>query len=969
MSAMEFAVLGELRVRDGDLDRTPRGQRSRDLLAALLLRSGQAVEAGTLLDLVWGEEAVDRSPAVVHTQMSRLRSALGDGVVETTGTGYRLVAADTDAAAFETALARAREHRDPDLALGHLEPALALWRGTDSYVDISRHLVEAETTRLGEARADALELRAELLLRSAREHALHEALAQAETLVAQAPLRERGHELAMIASWRLGRQGEALAGYDRLRRLLRDELGVDPGPAVRELHGRMLDHDPTLGEAGRAAQPASAPPRPVTATIGREEELARLVALADSRPLVTMTGPGGVGKSRLLAELHAARPDRARAYVDLASLDITDPESFAEAVARAVGVRPGPGSALDAIAEALRDADLLLLLDEAERDVAAVGTVAGALVRACPGVSVVVASRTPLTVTGEVVLPIAPLPCPPSDAGAATVAASPAVRLLRDRIADHAPGLGLDHRLDLVADLARKVDGLPLALELLAGHARTRSLAELGDLLTDPLALAAVEEDRPDRHRSLRDVVAWSYERLPADQAQALRRLAVFAGPFSVAAACVVVGGADAETVIRALARDGLVHLDRAEDGIVLRLLRTVRDLALAELEANPVELRRARDRHRRWHADRWRGALRSDALLFDVRDHYSDYVAALADALENRDGSSVGALAITLARLWSYTDMLTTGMRWTDRAIDSGLLDDTVIARVRTMQATLYFHNDPGRARAALTDAITVLTRAEDAPWLVTAHLVAGLERADAGDPEGAVRHGRLAVEQARRVTDERLADALGALACSAVLLDPDEAEAAAREAWSLALRSGSMAAISSVSSNVSWALISLGRPQDARDVLREAMAERTRIVRGVATLQDPDAVPTFLRLNLAWSDLLSGDPGAALAGFAFVLEATPDSYEDRRAAEIFLGAGAALADLEAPTAAEVISGAEVLVDRSALVLMPWQEKLLARAAESAGGRERWAFRPELVTGHRLADLVREAAPAFSAP
>jgi len=972
MGAMDFAVLGELRATQAGVDRTPAGQRSRDLLAVLLLRRGQAVEPATLLDLVWGEDAVDLDASVVHTQVARIRRTLGADAVRTTDAGYRVNDTDTDADRFLADVQLARATRNHDDALVLIDRALARWRADEAYVDVTSALVEAEAARLADARAGALELRAELLLRQGTDVGVHTALDIAEALVTRTPLREHGHELAMLATWRLGRQAEALEAYERLRRLLRDELGVDPGAAARELHARMLAQDPSLNSSSPAVTDAAVglPAAPVNRLIGREQEVDRLRDLITERPLVTVTGPGGVGKSRLLAEVPGLIGSRRCVLVDLAAVHEVDTECLAEAIARALGLPVGATEAQETVLAALAGSDLLLLIDEAERNVAVVAGLCSAIVRRAAQVSVVVASRRPLEVTGEALLPIGPLPCPAPEADRDTIAASPAVQLLRERIADVAPDFEAatyDARsLDLLARFARRVDGLPLALELVAGHARTRSLADLDEVLAEPLTLAAVEADRPDRHRTLRDVIQWSVERVPAEQARALRRLGVFAGPFSLEAACVVVATEEAEQQVRALIREGLIHLDRTGDGFVLRLLRPVRDLALTELEAGD-EHADVRRRHRRWHAERWRGALRSDALLFDVRDHYSDYVAALASALEDADGEAAGDLAMTLTRLWTYTDMLRTGLRWSDRALDAGIIDPLQAARIRALRSNLLIHHDPARVRVEVDAALAVLTAADDSLWLAGAHLVAALEHGESGDTVAAVEHGRAAVKHSRRSTPERQADALGVLAAIACSEAPEEAEAAAREAWGLARRSGSVAAVSSVGSNVAWALIGLGLAEDAYDVLTQALAERTRIVQGVSTLHDPDSIPTFFRLNLAWADLLAGRAPLAVPGFAAVIEATPDALEDRKAAEIFLGAGAALAALDDPGASEILAGATALIERTALYLHPWQEKLLASAVERAGGRERWSWSTDIVTGQRLADLVRTGADSLS--
>jgi predicted ATPase/DNA-binding SARP family transcriptional activator len=965
MSFMEVGVLGELRVTDVGTDRTPRGQRSRDLLAVLALRHGQPIDAGALLDLVWGDGAIDLGASVVHTQIARVRRAVGNELVEKSDAGYRLVGVTTDADEFVESVQRARSVRRVDQALGILDQALGLWRADDAYADVSEHLVETEIVRLRELRTDALELRAELLLAVGGDDAARQALEVADVVIERAPLRERGHELSMSASWRLGRQAEALAAFDRLRLLLREELGVDPGATARDLQARMLAQDPSLMETGHPVleQPTAAvPSAPATRLIGRDADRALLSELLTERRVVTLVGPGGVGKSRLLADLHQRTVDqRPTTYVDLSTEDDLDAEQLAEHVARALGLTLGAGSAEDVIIAALSDRDALLLIDEAERNLPATARLCSAIVRRCARVSIVVSSRRALDVVGEVALPVGPLACPARDAEAEAIARSPAVQLLRERIADHAPGVDLSDRLDLLSRIARRVDGLPLALEIVAGHVRTRPVEDLDSVLADPLSLTAVEVDRPERHRSLGDVVRWSVDRIPEQQAAALRRLGVFSGPFSMKAGCAVIGTADAEPLLRALVRECLVHMDRSGDLFTLRLLRPVRDLALAQLEGSEEES--ARGRHRRWYAERWRGALRSDSLLFDLRDHYSDYVSALDSALGSGDGRAAADLMLTLGRLWSYTDMLRTGMRWSERVLDSGLIDQVQASRVRTIRSTLLFHHDPQRVRDELSTAIAVLTDADDAVWLTTAHLVAALERSDSGDEKAALEHGRLAVAASRRSTEERQADALGALAVAALVEAPQEAEQAAREAWALARRSGSSAAISSVAANVSWALIGLGRPEDARDVLAETVMERSRIVADVVTLLDPDAMPTFLRINLAWCDLLVSNPAGAIHGFADAIVALPEAVEDRMGAEIFLGAGAALADLDDPRAAELLAGAASLVERTSLSLLPWQEKLLARAVERSGGGERWSWGSDQVSGGRLAALVRAGA------
>lgn len=306
---MEYGVLGRLRAADQTGDRTLRGQRSRDLLAVLLLRHGTAVDPQVLLDLVWGEEAGRLTPAVVHTVVARLRKALGDAEVETTDLGYRLApGALVDGRLFEEAVGAALRLPATDSALvaGHLRTALASWTGDRAYDDVSDHLVGAERQRLRAVRTTATETLADALVALDDPAGWAEAVLLMEAEVGRDPLNERPYELLMRAHYRAGRQAEALATYTRLRTLLRDELGIDPGPAATELQRRVLAQDPALGGERRTPEPvAAAPPQRVVLTrpdalAGREQELEAVTTfLGDGAGACVLLGEPGIGKSAL----------------------------------------------------------------------------------------------------------------------------------------------------------------------------------------------------------------------------------------------------------------------------------------------------------------------------------------------------------------------------------------------------------------------------------------------------------------------------------------------------------------------------------------------------------------------------------------------------------------------------------------------------------------------------------------------
>lgn len=310
---VEYGVLGQLRAADQGTERTLRGQRARDVLAVLLLRQGSPVDPQVLLDAVWGEEAANLAPSVVHTVVARLRRALGENGVETTETGYRVSAgASSDATAFADLVrtARSLEPAQAEQSITALRSALDLWRGPRAYDDVTDEIVAAERQRLEDLRATAVESLAESLLTLSDPAGWIEAGEQAEALIASDPLRERPYELLMLSAYRSGRQADALATYTRLRTALREELGIDPGPGAGELQRRILEQDPALGGEQRRAwvdkpAPPTVPALAAEATggpplVGRDQEAADLRAFVTSGTgALVLTGPPGVGKTAL----------------------------------------------------------------------------------------------------------------------------------------------------------------------------------------------------------------------------------------------------------------------------------------------------------------------------------------------------------------------------------------------------------------------------------------------------------------------------------------------------------------------------------------------------------------------------------------------------------------------------------------------------------------------------------------------
>ncbi|WP_431903900.1 BTAD domain-containing putative transcriptional regulator, partial [Nonomuraea sp. bgisy101] len=519
---MRFGVLGPLTVRgeDGEVD-IPEAK-VRTVLAVLLADHGRVVPADLLIDVLWGERLPKHPVAALRAKVSRLRKALGDpALVVWRAPGYLLDSGDVDAGRFGSLVVRARAAEDPAEKTTLLGDALALWRGPAFVEYADEEFARAAALRLEEQRLAVIEEQAEARL-ALGERGLSAELAD---LVARHPLRERLRTVHLRALYHDGRQGEALNGYQEIRTRLAEELGVDPGPELRALHQSILRRDPALGPR-RTNLPA-----PLTELVGREKAVEEVRELLAAARMVTLTGPGGVGKTRLALEAGARL---APAYDDgvwLADLSALDRHSgmdrVAEAVAAALGVSH---DVVDRLAAAVRSKHLLLLLDNCEHVVDAVAELAERLLTSAPGLRVLATSRVPLDIPGEHVHAV-----PPLDMGSA-------VRLFAARAAAAAPGFAMDE--PAVEAIAKRLDGLPLALELAAIRARVLSARELAARLDDRFHLLdAGRRGAPPRQQTLRAMIDWSWEPLTGSERAVLRRLAVHADGCTLEAAETVCAG------------------------------------------------------------------------------------------------------------------------------------------------------------------------------------------------------------------------------------------------------------------------------------------------------------------------------------------------------------------------------------------------------------------------------------------
>ncbi|GAA1681021.1 BTAD domain-containing putative transcriptional regulator [Glycomyces endophyticus] len=532
-------MLGPFEVRLGDgTVADVQGSRLRALVIALALQPGAVVRKDALVDWIWGERPPAEAANALHRLVSRLRKALPEGSVEGRADGYRLAIApdDVDAVRFERLAAPGDETGAPRLHA--LREALALWRGAAMHgVDLPDSTgFDAAATRLERLRRTVAEDRYDAEAAAGNGAGL---ITELTDLLAEDPLRERIAAALMRALAAAGRDSEALLVYRRTGEALADALGADPSPELAGLHVALL-----RGEVGRREERRRTNLRAeLTSFIGRDEEVASVGGLVAGNRLTTLIGPGGSGKTRLAAEtahtLLGDLPDGAW-MVELAAIGADG--DVAQAVLAGLGLRDAlrgdaPGdSATERAVAALRDQEVLLVLDNCEHVIDAAAAFAHRVLGECRGLRVLATSREPLGITGEVLWPVAPLALPRSGDDPDAIAASPAVRLLRDRAS--AVRQDLDGDAATMARVARALDGMPLAIELAAARLRVMSLQQLADRLDDRFQLlTGGSRTALPRHKTLRAVIDWSWDLLDDDEKLVLRRLSVFASGAGLEAA------------------------------------------------------------------------------------------------------------------------------------------------------------------------------------------------------------------------------------------------------------------------------------------------------------------------------------------------------------------------------------------------------------------------------------------------
>ncbi|MFE3592906.1 BTAD domain-containing putative transcriptional regulator [Streptomyces niveus] len=686
---MRFGVLGPLTVRSGEggrsVVRVPEAK-VRALLAVLLTHEGRPVRPDRLVDDLWGAEPPGKPANALQGKVSQLRRAIGRDRVVLGPAGYALdlTGAEVDTDRFRELLVRAGAAATARTRVDLLGEALGLWRGA-AYADFrDESFVRTAVRRLEELRLTALEDQAQARL-NLGEHT--QVAGELTALAARHPLRERLRLLQMRALYRAGRQGEALESYAELRALLVAELGADPGPEVSALHTAILRQDPSLTASAPPVPPvplapplpSTAPlPTPLTALVGRDDAVHEVGRLLSTARLVTLTGAGGVGKTRLalaaagrLADTCASEfPDGVR-LVELAG---TPGDDVAGAVAAALGLRDDAAAATtadDRVAAALRERRTLLVLDNCEQIVEPVARLAERLLRASPGLRVLATSQEPLHVSGETLLPVEPLQ------------QAHAIRLFTERATAADPGFTVDSETeDAVAAICRRLDGIPLALELAATRVRALGVHALAARLDDRFrVLTAGRRGAPARQQTLRAVIDWSWELLTAPERIVLRRLAAHSDGCALEAAEAVCAGdgVAGEEVLDLLARlvdRSLVVRVDGPAGPRYRLLESVAAYATERLHAMG-DFTAVRDRHLRYYlrlAEETEPRLRGPeqrAQMLRLRAETANLRTALTTAVDS-GANPEAALCLVTSLSWYW--LLAGRLQEARRALGSAL-------------------------------------------------------------------------------------------------------------------------------------------------------------------------------------------------------------------------------------------------------------------------------------------------------
>jgi len=687
---MDFRILGPVEVSDGGRVLPVGGTRQRALLAILILNANRVIPLPRLIELLWEGQPPETATNVIQVYVAHLRRILEDDRVAAApyqilvhhpnGYELRLQPDQLDAHRFEMLLRsadRARSELEWQLAQERLREALALWNGPALGEFASERFALAEVARLEELRLRAIEDRIEVDLNLGHHAAI---LPELRGLAAENPLRERLCGQLMLALYRSGLQAQASDVYHRTRRRLVKELGMEPGPILERLFRDILRHAGYL-EAGSRYDVPNNLPHSLTRFIGRRPDLTQLGRRLEAVRLLTLTGAGGIGKTRLAIELAGRLMPRYRDgiwLIDLAPL--VEASGIAERIASELGLQERSGEpVMDTIARHLRERRAAIILDNCERLLEAAAELAGTLLARCSQLTIVATSRQRFGMAGEQVWQVAPLSVPDRMAGIDAVMRSEAVQLFVDRAVLVQPNFELTpETIGAIAQICLRLDGIPLALELAAAQLATVPLPEIAARLDDRFTfLVGAERGRPARHQTLAAALEWSQGLLAKSDQVLFRRLGVFSGGFDLSAIASVCGPlrrpTEVEGTIRRLVDASLVVVD-GEDRNRFRMLETMGDFARGKVRTAG---------ERQWlgrkHAEYFlslvqehAGKLRSHGAIPHLAelDRNIDNIRAALEWANANDQSVLDRLVLGLHAYWSSRCLFREAVFWVRRAL-----------------------------------------------------------------------------------------------------------------------------------------------------------------------------------------------------------------------------------------------------------------------------------------------------------
>ena len=948
---VEIRVLGPFEVLAGGTRANVGGSKRQALLAMLALRRGRIVDVEALVDGLWGEELPAAPRNALHHHVGRLRAALGEESIVGSPNGYALKGAGIDAVRFEELLADTRAAlRDGDASAAEsaIAAALILWRGPALQGLTGTSWLSAEALRLETLRVDALEEQFEAALALGEHRELVPALLSA---VADNPFRERLWAQLMLALYRGGRQADALGTFQEARRVLTDELGLEPGPELRRVQEAILAHDPTIAVPLEPTRMGNLPASS-TSFVGREDALGQLAGLLHENRLVTLTGPPGVGKSRLAVETARTLEDELPDGVWLVDFArAAGAEDAVRVFARAIDLRGS--DQLDRAASRLRGSGALLVLDACEHVLEEASRIASTILAGCPRVRILATSREALHVASEMRFPVAPLVLSDPDGEQGR---PEALELFLERARSARPGFEPDgDAVALAAEIARRLDGLPLAIELAAARVNVLGLAELASVLARRAALLRESTPADPTRTALQELVEWSYDLLHGDEKTLLQQLAVHRGGASRASLSAVAAthGLNEATVVylvAALVDKSIVFASFAGGVARYELLDTVREHVLERLgETGGGELaaaRRAHAEHFAQLAEEAHAELRGADWLHWVGRlelENDNFWAALMYARDAPDPAVAIRLG-TLGLYWVLAERISEGRRFLDIALAATNADAPVALRIELLANLCFLAGEELDVDAALAAGEPALAMAETAAAprsLGLAQFTLALALAQSGDQERAEPMAREACATLEAAGDDwgvaasSLSRAAGAAAADDVATVAAMAAAVRRhsdaigydafrvpglllEAWVAERRQDTAAAIErygqvvelarrvGFGDHAAFALTALGDIARARGDLREAEDLQREALVDAEAARSP-WVAAHARVQLARNAAAARDAATAEGLFRQVL-AWSQEPRPRQAREILFVALAG-----SPAAAALLGMAEL--------------------------------------------------------